>query len=206
VVVDIKFVGQWDEFTETARTMNNNSRQAAYFAVRDESLGYLAAVNESFVNSGPTAKYPGTARWNPLSRITIELRKNASKVGGLSGSGTKPLIRTGSLRRSVTWQPISKDSFFVGVNRGAKGKYSNLINVAAAQEGGVKEIRITERMRKYFLFLFIKGVLSRPWPKPYAKSIVIKQRSFLGDTMKAYRRQTTRRVMSRYKKYLTGKM
>ena len=88
--------GDWEKAERFLKDMSRNAGTAADKAVRDEAFVLLRLVKDAFPAQGVrTAK-----KWKPLSALTIELRKQAGKLGGTPTKGTKALIRTGSLRRS----------------------------------------------------------------------------------------------------------
>ena len=93
---------------------------------------------------------PGGKKFQKLARSTI-LSRRFKKVGG-----TKPLIRTGDLRNSITVIERS-GNVFVGVPRSAKGKDGrSLVNIARVHEFGSKPIviRITPKMRRLLAAMF----------------------------------------------------
>jgi len=145
-------------------------KNAALFAEREIKLGLKKSA-------------PGGVPLKPLSPITKLLRK-----------GTKPLITPGaSLFGSITTTLDKRNkAAFVGVHRtrrGADGE--DPVNIAIAHEFGTKPfvIAVTAKMRKLFLFLFIKtggtikpigankrtiihpGVPKRPFIKPTVDAI-----------------------------------
>jgi hypothetical protein len=77
--------------------------------------GYMV---ESFrVQKGGGEK--GNRPWLPLSPVTIELRRSPARVGGRVG-GSKALIATGQMRKSISVVKGKEGEVFVGVPRGAK--------------------------------------------------------------------------------------
>jgi len=197
----LKLTGQWQEAIKTTATMARNAKVASDRAVRDEALLLVRMIHEVFVKQGAAGK-----KWAPISFMTRELRKNASKAGkGSNFKGTKALIRSGSLRRSVTWERIERGKYFVGVHRKAKGSDGkSMVNVAAVHETGTTLIPITEKMRRYFMFLFIKGAIPFMWPPKGKTFIVIRQRSFLASSWKEFSKKTKERTYARWVNYMTG--
>jgi hypothetical protein len=186
------------------RGMAGRSAAAVDTAIRGEAFAYMRAVVESFREQGKGKS------WSPINIVTRELRRGAAKVGGESSGGTKALVRTGSLRRSIKVHKRSHASYFVGVHRsaprsrGLSGKAMPLVNVAQIHETGMVVIPITDKMRRFFRWLFWKGVLSFPWPPKSKRFILIPRRSFLADTMKAFAKGHEARVVLRYRNALLG--
>jgi hypothetical protein len=163
---------------------------------------FVGMVDATFKNQGAGGK-----KWDKLHSITKELRKNAGKIEGQSSfGGTKALIRTGSLRRSVTFEKIGNAHYEVGVNRNAKGADGKPVaNIAQINEVGSVLIPVTDKMRRYFMFLFLSGVLKRPgWPPKNKAFIVIRQRSFLASTMKEFAKGAKARTYARWVNYMMG--
>jgi hypothetical protein len=198
--VKLTLTGEWKKAMQTTATMARQAKKASDAAVRDEAMLFVRMVSEAFKRQGLGKK------WKPIHTITKELRRGASVAGkGSNFKGTKALIRSGSLRRSITWKRVNAGEYFVGVHRSAKGEDGKpMVNVAAIHETGTTLIPITEKMRRYFMFLFIKGVLSAPWPPPGKTFIVIRQRSFLAHTMAAFSKKTKERTHARWVNYMTG--
>lgn len=197
----IILTGDWHKALSTTQRMALNAERASDRAVRDEAIGYLQAVNKAFVKRG----YPGTPKWPKLSRITLELRRNSGKFGGLSTKGTKPLIRSGGMRMSLNIQQVDTGRYFVGIHRSARGaRGAPLVNIGSVHERSLVFIPITDKMRRYFMYLYMQGALKKFWPPPSKKYIVIRQRSFLSETMKEYRKGIEKRVYARWVNYLHG--
>jgi len=199
--MSMMLTGQWKEAIKTTATMARNAKAASDKAVRDEAMLFVRAVDNAFKIQG------AKKRWTPISVITRELRRRGGKVeGGSSFRGTKPLIRSGSLRRSVTWKKAGEGKYFVGVHRTAEssdGKH--LTNIAAVHETGLAIIPVTDKMRRYFMWLFLQGVLTKPWPPKDKAFIVIRQRSFLSDTMDVFRKGMGERIYARWVNYMMAK-
>jgi len=168
--------GEWQTAAKMMEHLERDVYLACSHTVRDEAMLFYRMVKQRFrAGNG----------WRKLSRITLEMRRNASLAEGLGSSftGEKPLIRTGFMRRSVNLQKTGPGAWFVGVHRTAGER---AVNIADVHENGPKVIPITDKMRKYFMYLFMKGVLEKPWPPLTKKFIIIKRRSFLGDTFKEW--------------------
>ena len=122
------------------------------------------------IKQGLRNQAPGGQAFKPLSRTT--------KWGRIKdGQGTKALIASGALLRSVTWKKIRR-GVWVGSNRRDKsGKY----NLADIHEKG-RTIKVTENMRKYGL-VCLPNVMT-DWTFRHLKSttkyIHIPARPFIG--------------------------
>lgn len=193
--------GEWGKADAITKDMPRRVPKAMDMAVHGAAMSYRRRVVKAFVAQGAGGK-----KWDELGVITLALRANASEVGKSASGGTKALIRSGDLRKSITVQREARAHYFVGVHR-THGKY----NVARVHEqpksqGGVFRIPVTDKMRNYFLYLFIKGVIPAPL-KPSTKHIVIKQRSFLQSVWDAEIDDITKVAQERFKSVLlTGKV
>jgi hypothetical protein len=89
---------------------------------------------------GFTSQAPGGLRFAPLSPVTLTLR------GGAGFSGSKALIRTGTLRGSITVVQEQGGVVFVGVHR----RSASRVNIARIHEFGAT-IRVTNKMRLFLM-------------------------------------------------------
>jgi hypothetical protein len=191
-------IGQWGAATSALAKMAKASPAAADRAIRDEAMLFLRRVKESF-------RTQGNGKWKKLSPITRALRAGGGAMGRTSSKGTKALIHTGSLRKSVKLHRAAQGAYFVGVHRTAgrsPGGKATLANVAAIHETGMVVIPITDKMRRYFMWLFWKGVLKFPWPPRNKRYILIPRRSFLRDTFKELAPGHEGRLALRFAQYL----
>lgn len=191
-------------FKATIATMRNvrvRAKIAADMAVRDEAHFFHRLVVETMRKQGT-----GGRRWKKLNPITLALRRGAAKAGGQSSRGTKALIKTGSLRASVKVDRKGVGEYFTGVSRTAGRSRSGhpLANIASIHETGNVVIPITDKMRRYFRFLFWKGAIKFPWPPAGKSFIVIPRRSFIGDTLKVFEPGFKQRMTRRYVGYVNG--
>ncbi len=186
----------------TMKKVKTRARFAVDRAVRDEAHFFHRLVVQTIRKQGT-----GGRRWKKLNPITIALRKGAAKAGGQSSRGTKALVRTGSLRASVKVDKRGSGEYFVGVSRTAgRGKGGRpLVDIARIHETGMVVIPITDKMRRYFRYLYWKGAIKFPWPPAGKTFIVIPRRSFIGDTLKVFQPGFKRRLTHRYVSYVTGK-
>lgn len=131
----------------------------------------------------------GGKAWRGLSRITLALRR-AGHRGGRS-AGSKALVRTGSLRGSVKVHRRGYAQYFVGAHRrGQRGA-----DVARIHDRGPVVIPITRKMRRYFNYMFWKGIIPFTFPRR-ARFIVIPRRSFMTDTFEKFKKGSRARVLA----------
>jgi hypothetical protein len=112
-------------------------------------------------------------------------------VRGGKGGGTKALVRSGTQRGSVKVHRRSYATYFVGAHRrGSRGA-----DVARIHDQGPVVIPITRKMRRYFNYMFWKGIIPFTFPRR-ARFIVIPRRSFMTDTFHAFRKGSRARVLT----------
>lgn len=143
--------GQWAQATQLFATMGRGAADAADRATRDEALLYLKLVDRVFVKQGILKK------WKKLADSTLAKRKREGF------GGTKALIRSSGLRRSVAFRRHAPGVYTVGVHKGARGKDGkDIVNIAAVHEFGSKDGRVPQRsfLNQAFRF-FMKGHKSR---------------------------------------------
>lgn len=137
---------------------------------------------------GITSQSPAGKPFKKLSWFTLRARK-LSRF-----RGTKALIRSGELRKSVVVEPNSPAmETFVGVSRKAKSGGKSLVNIAEIHEFGAK-VPVTPKMRAYLLATTGIGL------KQSTKVIIIPARPFLSPIFKKYystRAKTAERIMLR---------
>ena len=75
-----------------------------------------------------------------------------------------------------------------------------MVNIARVHEMGAV-IPVTRKMRGYFMYLALKGVIDKPLSKS-TKYIIIPQRSYLGATMDRFKRNAQARAMARFSENL----
>ena len=196
--------GQWKRTISTLTKWAARSPMAVDAAVRGEAYAFQGEVIKAFRKGG--ADTP----WKKLSPITLALRRGASKMGGPASKGTKPLIRTGDMRRSVNVKKQGYAHYTAGVHRtapaarGLTSKKKPYVNIAELHETGMVVIPITDKMRRFFRVLFWKGILPYPWPSKNKQYILIHRRSFIGDTAKKFAKNHPARMMLRYTNHLKG--
>jgi len=184
--------GGWQTIVTQMAQWTNEAHAAVDKTVRDEAMLFSRYINKAFTKSGYNQK------WRRLSPITLALRK--AGVGGSGSGGNKPLVRSGALRKSIKVNRQGFGTYRVGVRRTARTG----INVAALHDSGPHIIPVTDKMRRYFMTLFWKGILPFPWPSTKTKYIVIPRRSFLSDTFKKFAPGSRQRMAARYKAYVAG--
>lgn len=136
----VRMTGDWDKTAKIAATMQGKFERAVERAVLQEAH-FLRGKMVRGLASGS----PGGSKFAPLSPLTLALRK----AGGFGGS--KPLNRTGTLRRSISVVKVPGNRYgaFVGVLRKAKSTDgSSLANVGQIQEFGAT-IPVTDKMRRF---------------------------------------------------------
>lgn len=91
---------------ETADVLRKLSNEFKDFSVPldNSSKKYLNVISSNFKDEGNTFGRP----WPPLSRATIEIKRKLRAVGKSIGV-TKPLLRTGLLRRSFGFELKGKN-------------------------------------------------------------------------------------------------
>lgn len=158
--------GQWAQATKLLSTMGAGAADAADRATRDEALLYLKLVDRVFVKQGILQK------WKPLADATIARRRSAGF------GGTKALLRTGGLRRSINLRRHAPGVYTVGVHKGARGKDGkDIVDIAAVHEFGSKK---------------------------KAGPSFVPQRSFLGQAHRFFMKGHKSRITKRYLNYLQG--
>lgn len=159
--------GKWGAADALLLGMSTPQRwQAAWEkAATREAHRLRGLMIDAFQKGGPSG-----AKWPPLATFTQLL----SRVRGRGDR--RPLTYHGDLRNSI--QVVKeRDAIFVGTHRKAKGRDGeDLVNIAMIHNYGTKtySVRVTAKMRKFFMWLFIEtgGQI-----KPLAKStsyIVVK--------------------------------
>lgn len=200
-MIKFELTGDWREALGITEKVAKRAPAALDVAVHGAAMAYRRRVAKAF-----TAQGGGGKKWAPLGVITLAIRKNASDIGKSASGGTKALIRSGDMRKSITVQKQARAHYFVGVHR-THGKY----NIARVHEQPqrkeeVFKIKVSDKMRNYFLYLFIKGVIPAPL-KPSTKHIVIKRRSFLQSVWDAEKKDIRDLAEARLRSYLmTGKV
>lgn len=136
----------------TALADKERWKKARKRAMLKEAHRLRRIMVESFNKGGPPGK-----RWQRLSVFT-------QLVSRALGTGDRrPLMNSGSLRNSHSVVEEGSDTVFVGVHRTAKrkskgGGNSDMVQIAQLMENGSKPIyiRVTPKMRKFYLWLNVK--------------------------------------------------
>lgn len=129
----IKRTGDWKQVRSLMGGINARMSIAIQKAMLAEGQYLRAQMVQGF-----TTQSPGGSQFAPLSPTTIALR------AGDGFSGTKALIRTGTLRGSITVVREAGGVVFVGVHRQSASR----VNIAEIHEYG-RTIRITPKMRRF---------------------------------------------------------
>lgn len=146
----IGLTGPWTKTVSTLLFTQRRLGGALRTAVAQEAHFYRRKIIE-----GLREQAPGGKRFKPLSPATLAVRRF------MGFGGTKALIRTGSLRNSVTVRIVG-DGAFVGILRTARGKNGqSLANIADIHEHGAGPylIVMTDKMRRFLAAAFARAGL-----------------------------------------------
>ena len=97
---------------------------------------------------------PKSAKWEPLKERTLAMR------AAMGFKGTKPLMRTGDLRNSITVVQPEPSAAFVGFHRNTAMKNGKkAFSIASIHEFGKEPygIHVTPGMRNFFMAMNIKS-------------------------------------------------
>jgi hypothetical protein len=131
----IKRTGDWKQ----VRSMMTGIHGKMSIAIQKALLAEGQFIRAQMIK-GFTTQAPGGLRFAPLSPVTLTLRNSSSF------SGSKALIRTGTLRGSITVVQEQGGVVFVGVHR----QSSSRVNIAKVHEFGAT-IRVTSKMRMWLM-------------------------------------------------------
>lgn len=131
----IKRTGDWQQVRSMMIGINAKMSIAIQKALLAEGQYLRMQMVQGF-----TSQAPGGLRFAPLSPVTLTLR------GGSGFSGSKALIRTGTLRGSITVVQEQGGLVFVGVHR----RSASRVNIARIHEFGAT-IRVTNKMRLWLM-------------------------------------------------------
>lgn len=144
--------GSWDAARRILASAPARIRAAQEKAVLQEAQFFRTQIVEG-LRSGS----PGGQGLEPLAPTTLAIRR-------LAGSkGSKPLIRRGDLRNSIT-VVREGNGVFVGVLRSARASGGgSLVNIAATHEFGSRPIalRLTPKVRAFLHAAFRKAGLEQ---------------------------------------------
>lgn len=172
--------GAWSAARKILESGAKRIREAESKAVLQEAQFFRTKILEG-LRSGA----PGGEAFQPLAPTTLAIRKLRG------GKGTKPLIRHGDLRNSITVVKEG-DGVFVGVLRSTKSSGGgSLVNVAAIHEFGSRPIvlKITPKVRALLHAAFRKAGLDAPSgqrPSTGVAVIRIPPRPFLRPVFETY--------------------
>lgn len=192
-MTSMSLTGPWRAVVTATESLGAGTFGAAIeAAVASEAMLMLKYVSEGFRNQGLVRK------WDKLSPITMAIRQ---KLHGFGGS--KALQVSGSLKRSVTAKKVGTHAYFVGVHRSVTGpKGRPLMNIAAIHEGPYPTlIPVTEKMRKFFMSLFLQGIIERPL-KRSRKVLVIMPRPFLRPAFEKVKEGSQRRMIAKIQSFI----
>ena len=164
-MIQVRLSGQWKEAQRQMRQAPKRA-QRAIDAGLNVAGHYMVGQIVSRMRSGLEP---------PLKPSTLRRRKVG---GGRGGRASKPLIKTGDLRNSITVVKGANE-VFVGVPRSA-GKYK----LAAIHENGATSvIRMTDKMRAFLFGVLIPRAQQVPGGTGGGKGIIIVKippRPFIG--------------------------
>jgi len=178
--VKVTKTGAWSAARKILESGAKRIREAESKAVLQEAQFFRTKILEG-LRSGA----PGGEAFQPLAPTTLAIRKLRG------GKGTKPLIRHGDLRNSITVVKEG-DGVFVGVLRSTKSSGGgSLVNVAAIHEFGSRPIvlKITPKVRALLHAAFRKAGLDAPSgqrPSTGVAVIRIPPRPFLRPVFETY--------------------
>jgi hypothetical protein len=154
--VKVRKFGDWAKVAQITRTMRDRFEAAVRVALLREAQ-YLRGKMVTGIASGA----PGGKPFAPLSPITLAIRK----ARGFGGS--KPLIVTGTLRRSPSVVQVGGrgigGAVFVGIHRSARGKNGkSLVNIAEIHEFGRSwKQKLSPKARRFLFAMLRKAGLSQ---------------------------------------------
>lgn len=135
--IKVMQVGQWREAHDAVDNLDMRFKSAMDEALKKEAEYAQRKVKEAFRTSGAS----NGVKWRQNSQSTLRFKK-----------GTKPLVNSGILRRSIKIHKKG-DDYFVGIENSARTKKGgNLARIAAVQEfGHVIVMRVTKKQHGFFM-------------------------------------------------------
>lgn len=150
-------VGDWKRVAQITQTMRVRYERAVRVALMREAQ-FLRGRMVVGIASGA----PGGQAFRPLAPTTLAMRK----ARGFGGS--KPLIVTGTLRRSISVVQVRGSvglggAVFIGIHRQTKGKNGkSMVNIAEIHEyGRAWKQRLSPRARRYLFAILSKSKVGR---------------------------------------------
>lgn len=150
--VKVRKFGDWAKVAQITRTMRDRFEAAVRVALLRE-----AQMLRGKMILGIASGAPGGQAFKPLSPITLAIRK----ARGFGGS--KPLIVTGTLRRSPSVVQVSGrgigGAVFIGIHRSARGKNGkSLVNIAEIHEFGRSwKQKLSPKARRFLFAVLSKS-------------------------------------------------
>jgi hypothetical protein len=172
----------------------------------DKSLAAEAHLYRREVIKGMTSQAPAGQAYQPLSALTVAMRKYRRF------RGRKALIDRGDLRRSIVVIKAPSGGYFVGVLRNAAGRGGRkLVNIAAVHEyGATVNITMTVKMRRFLMraFRLARVTLPRRSQNSGQRTLVVRipARPTFGPVFDAMRNDMVKRVVERVDKALAEAM
>jgi hypothetical protein len=180
----LRLTGDWATAARTLDQVGSKLTKAIDRAVRQEAEDARKQIVEGIQKQAPAGE-----PFLPLSRLARAIRR----ASGFNG--TKALIRTAAMKNGVRVHRAGRNSYFVGVLRGAQSKGRSLVSIARIQEEGATfVVKVTPKMRAFLMIAIrkaglgrrrndgSKGRLSRPYlvvkipPRPFIGPVIAKIR------------------------------
>lgn len=150
-------VGDWQKLANATRVMRSRYERAVRVALLRE-----AHLLRGKMIAGIASGAPGGQAFKPLAATTLAMRKERGF------GGTKPLIVTGTLRRSLSVVQVRGSTglggaVFVGVHRQTKGKRGkSMVNIAEIHEYGRSwKQKLSPRARRFLFAVLGKTNIGR---------------------------------------------
>lgn len=167
--------------------------QAGIKKALDQEGLYLVGQVKKQIRTGPFEK---------LAKTTLAMRR------AQGFRGTKPLIRTGDMRNSVT-HVVKGSKLFIGIPRSAKSRDGKkLFNIADIHENGrTFAMRVTPKMLRFWFAVLFKNEKKKPagtTMAPGKKIIIIRipARPFIAPVFAREAKLAPERFLSRLAKNL----
>jgi len=153
---------------------------------------------------GINKQAPGGKKFKPLSPMTLAIRK-AQGFGG-----KKVLLRSGFMRGSINVKRgADRASAFVGIARTARTKKGEkLVNIAAVHEFGFKKpkvIKVTQKMRNFFMALYLGGFTKGPLKQSKRQIVLnVPARPFLRPAQEVWAKTAQKKFRQRMSRKMFG--
>ena len=182
----VRFTGDWYKAAAALTWLERKAKAALGRSLKKEAIR-LTKEQRREIKGG------GTPPFQPLSTFARIVRR------ALGQRGSRPLLRTGLLLRSVKLHRIGKMSYFSGVKKGTvykddRSRIKDAMEIARLQETGRKGFVIIldrpskhsgKTPRQWLWWLFFRGALKHP-PSKGRKTMTIlpaPRRPYVTQTM-----------------------